>query len=157
MLLPGDIIVVKSQTVVGKCIRHISKSWASHVAVYVGDGYVFEARPGGAKRVPLANYEGKKWEYRIYRPQIPKWQLEKFLAILQAKHGRGYDYGQIFSIAAKYLFNIEIKAQSKRLAICSEIIYEAAKEAGIRVPKIKQAYVTPGDFEKCKILVKVWG
>lgn len=157
MFLPGDIIVVKSRTLIGKVIRWTTKSWASHVAVYIGDGYVFEARPGGARTVPLTNYEGKKWDYKIYRLEAPKRLIEKFINALIQKTGRGYDYGQIASIAVERLCGLKIKAQNKQLAICSEIIYESAKEVGIQVPEITQAYITPGDFESWKILRKVWG
>lgn len=157
MFLPGDIVIVRSQTLIGKTIRWITKSWASHVAVYIGDGFVFEARPGGAKAVSITAYEGKGYEIHVYRPNLPKWMIDKFVNNLVQKAGRGYDYGQIFSIALERLTGWKIKAENRRLAICSEIIYEAAKEVGIKVPEITQAYITPGDFEKWPILTKVWG
>lgn len=150
---PGDVIVVRSKTIVGRIIRWATHSWASHVAVYIGDGLVFEARPLGARAVPLSRYQ----EYRIYRPQIAPDTLRIFLAALARKEGRGYDYGQIVSIAVDRLFGIKLKAQNRRLAICSEIIYEAAKEAGIDLPRVNQAYITPGDFENWPIFKRVEG
>lgn len=156
MLEPGDIIIVKSNTIIGKIIRWITNSWASHVAVYIGTGYVFEARPGGARAVHISAYEGSKWEYRVFRMMVPKEKREKFINALVQKKNRGYDYGQILSIAIKRLFKIDLKAQNRQLAICSELVYEAAQEVGIQVPPISQKYIVPGDFLKWRILSEVF-
>lgn len=142
----GDIIVVHSNTLIGRIIRWVTQSWASHVAVYIGEGFVFEARPGGARTVPLANYVGGTWTFRSYRLNVDKAAKDKFIYQLIQKTGVGYDYGQILSIAIHRLFDLELKAQNRRLAICSEIVYQSAKEAGIPVPPIPQAYITPNDF-----------
>lgn len=151
----GDIIVVHSNTVIGRVIRWVTNSWASHVAVYIGEGFVFEARPGGARTVPLSFYVGKKWEFRSYRLNVDREMKEKFIHHLIQKTGVGYDYGQILSIAAHRLFNLELKAQNRQLAICSEIIYQSAREAGIPVPAIPQAYITPNDFLNWEIARQV--
>lgn len=156
MLEPGDIVIVRSNTVIGKIIRWITNSWASHVAVYIGTGYVFEARPGGARAVHISAYEGSKWEYRVFRMLVPRERREMFINALIQKKDRGYDYGQILSIAINRLFKIDLKAQNKRLAICSELVYEAAKEAGIKVPDVDQKYIVPGDFLKWRILSEVF-
>ena len=142
----GDIIIVHSNTIAGRIIRWVTNSWASHIAVYIGDGFVFEARPGGAKAVPLSNYEGKNWRYKVYRLQIDDELMFKFMFALMQKQCVGYDYGQIISILLFRLLHIDLRAQNRRLAICSEIIYQAAQEVGIPVPPVTQAYITPGDF-----------
>lgn len=154
-LQPGDIVVVKSNTLIGRTIRKVTNAWASHVAVYIGNGYVFEARPGGARAVHISHYEGDKWEYRVFRMLVSTARKEMFINALIQKKDRGYDYGQIISIALHRLFGMDIKAQNKRLSICSEIIYEAAKEAGIPVPEIKQAYIVPNDFLHWRLLAEV--
>lgn len=146
MLQPGDIVVVKSNTFIGRTIRKITNSWASHVAVYIGEGFVFEARPGGARTVSLLNYSGPGYAYRSFRLNVTPQQREKFICALIQRTGEGYDYGQIISLAAKRLFNVDLKADNKRLAICSELVYKAAQEAGISVPPIAGGYITPGDF-----------
>lgn len=105
--------------------------------------------------VPIRLYEGAGHEIHLYRSDLPGWMIEKFIRCLMTKIGRGYDYGQIFSIGLERITGWKIKAQNKQLAICSEIIYESAKEAGIKVPEISQAYITPGDFENWSILRKV--
>lgn len=151
----GDIVIVKSNTIIGRIIRWITNSWASHVAVYIGNGYVFEARPGGATAVHISAYEGDKWEYRVFRLLVSEETKEKFIARLIQKEARGYDYGQIISIALHRLFGWELKAQNRRLAICSEIIYEAAFEAGIPVPSTPRAYIVPGDFLNWRLLAEV--
>lgn len=153
---PGDIIVVKSNTIIGRIIRKVTNSWASHVAVYIGNGFVFEARPGGARAVPVSLYEGSKWEYRVFRMRVSQPQKEAFINRLIQKSGRGYDYGQILSLALKHMFDIDLKAQNKQLAICSELVYEAAKEAGIPVPETPQKYIVPGDFLKWRLLSEVF-
>lgn len=155
MLQSGDIIIVRSNTIIGRIIRKITHSWASHVAVYIGNGFVFEARPGGARAVHISQYEGDKWEYRVFRMLVSSAQREKFINCLIQKKDRGYDYGQIISIAVHRLFGWDLKAQNKRLAICSEIIYESAKEVGIPVPEIKQAYIIPNDFLNWRLLAEV--
>lgn len=151
-LQSGDIIIVHSNTIVGRIIRRITNSWASHIAVYIGNDSVFEARPGGARAVSIHNYDGK---YRVFRMNVDASTISKFVEKLELKQNRGYDYGQIFSIAVKDLFHIKIKAQNKRLTICSEIVYEAAQEAGIPVPPVSQAYITPGDFLNWSILEEI--
>lgn len=155
MLQPGDIVIVRSGTLIGRIIRSVTNSWASHVAVYIGDGFVFEARPGGARAVPLILYQGRKLQYRVFRLLVSTEKKERFINQLIQKAGRGYDYGQILSIAIKQLFNIDLKAQNKRLAICSELVYESAAEAGIPVPEISQKYIVPGDFLNWKLLSEV--
>lgn len=156
MLEPGDIVVVKSNTIIGKIIRWITHSWASHVAVYIGTGYVFEARPGGARAVHISNYEGSKWEYRVFRLMVPRERKEMFINALIQKKDRGYDYGQILSIAINRLLHIDLKAQNKRLAICSELVYESLQDAGIQVPLVSQKYIVPGDFLKWRLLSEVF-
>lgn len=156
MLQPGDIVVVKSNTVIGRIIRWTTNSWASHVAVYIGSGYVFEARPGGARAVHISAYEGSKWEYRVFRMMVPNERKNMFINALIQKKDRGYDYGQILSIAINRLFHVDLKAQNRQLAICSELVYEAAQEAGIQVPDVSQKYIVPGDFLKWRILSEVF-
>ncbi len=156
MLQPGDIVIVKSNTLIGRIIRWTTNSWASHVAVYIGSGYVFEARPGGARAVHISHYEGSKWEYRVFRMVVSNERKSMFINALIQKKDRGYDYGQILSIAIKRLFHIDLKAQNRQLAICSELVYEAAKEAGIQVPDADQKYIVPGDFLKWRILSEVF-
>jgi hypothetical protein len=108
--------------------------------------------PGGATSVSIHKYDGC---YKAYRLDVDPSLISKFVENLELKQNRGYDYGQIFSIAMEDLFHIKIKAQNKRLTICSEIVYEAAQEAGIPVPPVSQAYITPGDFLNWTILIEV--
>lgn len=112
--------------------------------MYIGDGYVFEAKPGGAGAKAFAAY--KDTEYKIFRLRISDAERHKFVCAVVQQNGEGYDYGQILSIAVQRLFGFDMKADNGRLAICSELIYRAAQAANIPVPSIPERLAIPGDF-----------
>ena len=155
MLEYGDIIVVKSPTIIGKIIRWVTQSWASHVCVYIANGWVFEARPGGSKAIEFSHYQKKGYEIHIYRFIAPDITINNFVKILLTKKNMAYDYGQVFGLLIWSLFKINIKAQNHKLAICSEIVFDAANEAGLPLPHISKELITPGDYERWPFLKRI--
>lgn len=154
----GDIVVVRSKSLVGRVIRFITKSWASHVAVFVGDGMLFEAKPSRSGYVPVLNYATPTHDWRIYRLRVPEVQKQRFVACLVKKNNRRYDFLQIGYLAVISLLGLRKKVSIKTGAnrsICSEVIFEALQEAGVEWKEWKQSNVVPGDFERWHLLERI--
>lgn len=155
----GDIIIVQSDTVVGRTIRWVTRSWASHVAVYIGDGLVFEAKPSRSGYVSLSKYQSWPYKYRVYRLKTEWENVAMFVERLLTKEGRKYDFWQIGYLLILSLFGLRNRVfvkTSKNRSICSEVIFEALAEAGIKWPKWKQPNVVPGDFESWELLERIY-
>jgi uncharacterized protein YycO len=155
----GDIIVIQSQTWIGRLIRWITQSWASHVAVFVGDGLLFEARPSRAGYVSIMRYATLSYFWRVYRLKTTQEKKDQFVKCLVRKEGRKYDFLQIIYLFILSLLGlrrlVSIKTSHNR-SICSEVIFEALNEAGIEWKDWKQSNLVPGDFEKWHLLERIY-
>lgn len=158
MLEVGDIIVVQSNTWLGRAIRFVTRSWASHVAVYVGEGVLFEARPSRAGYTSIDRYATTDYSWRIYRLKCDSDSKEMFVEALLRKEGRKYDFLQILYLLVVSLLGLRGKVAvktSNNRSICSEVIFEALEEAGIKWDGWRQANVVPGDFENWDMLERI--
>lgn len=59
----GDYLVTATGGWFGKAIRRVTRSPVNHAAVYVGDGMIVEAQPGGAKKSPVTEYPNAIWSH----------------------------------------------------------------------------------------------
>lgn len=155
MLQPGDIILVHSHSLIGKLIRWTTKAWANHVAVYLGNNEVLEAKPGGVAKGSYDQYLQEGYEVRVYRFQVSDEFIQEFIRSVLEKTGRKYDFGQIGGLLLICLFHIDLKDQNSHLTICSELIYESAQDVGIPVPAIPKYKFMPKDIENWSILKQV--
>ena len=142
MIKRGDLLVVKSKSLAGRVIRWFTKSWANHVAVVYDQASVIEADPkSGVNFSYLKKYnDTTRYEVRIFRFKDSE-AIEQFMEALLTKLGRKYDWLHIASIVLRKVFNLRM--DSKNMSICSEVVYEAAKESGIPVPNIQKVDFTP--------------
>jgi hypothetical protein len=156
----GDLIIVQSQTPVGRLIRWATRSWASHVAVYIGEGLVFEAKPSRAGYVQLSKYtKSAQHKWRVYRLRECHEKRLLFVTKLLRKEGRQYDFLQIGYLFVVSLLGLRGHLSTKtrhNRSICSEVVFEALAEAGIKWPQWKQSNAVPGDFEKWDKLERIY-
>lgn len=57
----GDFGVVRTNGLAARLIRFGTRSTVNHAFVYVGDGVIVEAQPGGAKLSPASDYPDAIW------------------------------------------------------------------------------------------------
>lgn len=153
-LVVGDILFVRTNTFFGSVVRWFTKSHINHVGIYLGDGLVLEALQAGVKIEHIDKYSNVYKE--VYRLNATIGEIDLFVRIALGKKNRPYDWGQILTIIVKKCFPAfrGSLASSKR-SICSEVIYEAAKEAGFEVPNVCQQFATPEDIRKWPVLRKI--
>lgn len=153
----GDIGLTQIGGVTGKLIR--IGQWLNgdgfadyeHAFVYVGNGYVVEAQPGGAIKAPLIKYDLQ----RIVWHSAPGWRAGVAIA-LHAKSmiGTPYSFLDYFAIGA-----VRLRLPSKRLRayvastrhlICSQLADEAYRRAGVELFSDGRptGQVTPGALYK---------
>lgn len=57
----GDFFVVRTNGLAAAGIRVVTQSTVNHAGVYVGDGQIVEAQPGGARIAPASIYPDAVW------------------------------------------------------------------------------------------------
>lgn len=153
----GDVILVRSNSVVGWFIRKITRSWCNHVAVEVEDGNVVEALPSGVKMSPLSKYDDiERFSFRAYRLRVDESLRTKFADAAKRSVGKRYDFKQLGSIFLHKIFKFwRPDLSTSGLAICSEVVYEAAEQAGISLPKVPKKYFSPADLVEWALLDRI--
>lgn len=157
---PGDIGLVKISGVVGFLIR--LGQWLcgdgfanfEHAFVYIGDGKIVEAEPGGARIANLSEYAGK-----VVRV-IPAPSAEVgagVAAVAVAYVGVGYsalDYDYIairrrLKLLGFLLPDLKRLIQTSKHMICSQLADAAAENAGWHLFTDGRwtGDVTPGDLD----------
>lgn len=155
----GDLIFEKERSILGSLIRLATKSWANHVALYIGDGQVIEANPGGTKIKSVNKYLYPILrKVRFFRINVSDDKILNMVEIAKTMNGYKYDYIQIISLF--FLLKTGLKEELnglefKNFTICSELIDLSAKKAGIVLTSISSANVTPDDIMKSDLLIQI--
>ncbi|QMU69514.1 hypothetical protein [Streptacidiphilus sp. P02-A3a] len=156
--LPGDFAVIRIAGDVGRLIR--LGQWLNgdgyanyeHAFIYLGDGDLVEAEPGGARLSPLTEYDGCSPYWSTGRIALTEEQREALVAAAHRYVGVPYsflDYGSI----ALARFHLRLPAVKRYVAdthhmICSQLVDQCYQDAGVhlfadgRIP----GDVTPGDL-----------
>lgn len=118
-----------------------------HAFVYVGNGRIVEAEPGGAREWDLGEYDGRTIAWvrcpDRCRPAVAQ-QAQTFV-------GTGYGFADYLVIAA-HRFHLPIpglarRARSIKTMICSQLAVESARRGGWDLLGDEPAgYVTPADL-----------
>jgi hypothetical protein len=107
--LPGDFEVVTAGGAAGKFV-HIAQLLAGggkyseyeHVAVYIGDGMVLQAEPGGSRITPMTGHAKTLWSTSII--DIPDEARARVPELARAMERIPYSYLDYTSIAAHRLY-----------------------------------------------------
>lgn len=122
---------------------------AAHVALYIGNGMMFEANFYGTYIKKLRNLTAPDIAVHIARI-IPDLTPELTTALVDtaiANTQRPYSFAQLLLAAIQYLFKRRnVPDASKRAVICSEIIAEIYESIGLRLFDKPSWEVTPQDF-----------
>jgi Permuted papain-like amidase enzyme, YaeF/YiiX, C92 family len=110
---PGDIVFVRSNTLLSKIIRFFDRGAFSHVAIAVSDKQVIEANWYMRTRIVDFHYT----DYEIVSLPLTVRQ-RRVLPIYAARYvGQWYDYLQIVAL----LFNSRLN--NPKHLICSELVF----------------------------------
>lgn len=157
---PGDFGLVSIEGNVGTLIR--IGQWLNgdgfstyeHAFIYIGNGQVVEAQPGGAIISQLSKYDGRsiKWSTGLIdltdeeRTKLVSWAVDKL----------GSPYSVLDYVAiALYRFHIKLPMLTKRVEdenhmICSVLVADDYANIGVQVGRTDhQSYLTtPGQLDK---------
>lgn len=156
--LPGDFFVTSISGQVGFWIS--VGEWLNgsrfghwdHAGIYVGDGQLVEAEPGGARLAGLDEYAGRPVAWSTGHVQLTDEQRTAIVAAARGYVGVGYSAADYFAIAA-HRFHLPVPwlrayvASSKHL-ICSALVDKAFQDAGVQLFADGRwnGYVTPADL-----------
>ena len=146
----GDYGVVKTNGIAGRLIRVGTLARWNHAVIYVGNGLIVEANPTGVALSPITKYENIAWnQHEVISPT----QRLDIALYAQEQVGRPYSFGVITILVLRIL---GLKALSKsHLAhwladktgyICSELVAECYRKAGVRLSSKLDYLVVPGDL-----------
>lgn len=154
---PGDIGLVRVAGVVGWAITIgeliYDGNWRqSHAFLYLGDGRVLEAQPGGARIAPLSEYNGRSVECSTRQPSAE--ERQSIVAIGESLVGVPYGWLDYASLAL-WRFRIRLPAIRHRVndgsnMICSQLVDYAWAGAGVHIFEDgrEPGDVTPGDLAR---------
>ena len=153
MIRPGDLFFTTSSSIISKAIR--ARTWGKFSHVQIITRPISE--PHGKVEVVTADAEGvvcrdvrpHEWEnYEIMTcPEMTKEQRENVVKFSLQQVGRAYDFVGLAS------FLLYKEMQNDARWFCSELVYVAYKQAGIRLQRrVKQDFVSPRDLYMSPLL-----
>lgn len=158
--LPGDFGLVRIRGSVGFLIR--LGQWLNgdgfadfeHAFVYIGDGLIVEAEPGGARISGLDEYAGEEILWSTGKIPLTGEQRENVVAAAKGYVGVPYDWMDYLSIAL-LRFGIRPRWVLDRVMgddhlICSELVDYSDQAAEVQLFKDDRipGDVTPGDLRQ---------
>ena len=152
--LPGDVGLVEISGSVGSLIRF--GQWLNgdgfanyeHAFVYIGDGNIIEAQPGGAIQTNLSKYDGRPIFWSTNLINLTAQQRVGIVAIAKGQIGTPYSFLDYFAMATKR-FHLPLPWVTARVLnskhlICSQLCAKDYEEVGSKISN-KPAYLTsPG-------------
>lgn len=170
-LEPGDIIISTTNQIISKAIKIATDSEISHSAVYVGDGNVIEAVSDGVLLRSLNTALSDASLAVAYRhihitPEKSQRMLNYLTAMKDQK--RKYDFWGIVKIAPHQVMNTYIKKLPESVQeklknnigsiklgtdpnnefYCSELVFDALKDAGLSISNVEATFKSPEDIVK---------
>lgn len=143
-----DIIVVYNpKSWLHRIIGKITGYKAGHVALYVGDGKIYEAASTGVHRRNCKKY-GKRRKIYICRVLDIKESQEIGIRnyCFECEHVH-YAFLQLVVMLFQYIFRFsKVPDVSKKAMICSELVANAFSSAGIKLCDKKPWETTPADI-----------
>jgi uncharacterized protein YycO len=138
---PGDFGLVRIVGGVGRMIRVgqwlLGDGFADfeHAFVYVGDGRIVEAQPGGARETGLADYEGRPIVWSTGKVPVTGEQRAAIVAAAYSYLGVRVPLVRRFVADAGHM-------------ICSQLVDQCYQDAGVHLFADRRwpGDVTPGDL-----------
>lgn len=157
----GDFGVVSTPGLAAEIIRWGTESNVNHAFLYVGDGLLIEARPGGAGYAHIDKYNGLTVEWSTGAVPLDDVQRLKVIAHARTLVGTPYGWLDILAIGltqrrAGRLINVDAppwwvrRVNDTHTLICSQLVDLAYYLAGVdlftdtRLPGL----VSPGDLHR---------
>jgi len=157
---PGDFFVVQVKGIIGFLIRLgqwlAGCGWSKyqHAGIYVGNGKVVEAEPGGARIADLSEYDGRPIAWSTGLIPLTDWQRNLLVMYAEAEALLKTPYSALdyFAIAL-HRFRIPVPGlrgyiKSSRHMICSQLVDWLYNEVHVKlfVDDRWDGYVTPADL-----------
>lgn len=143
----GDIIFVRGDDLLDELIEWAEDGVYSHVALYVGDGFVIEAT--GGNRIKLARLSSYA-SYDVGSVSMTDQQREDLIAYAMTQQGKRYDWALIGIIALRLLLRIDIPYAERALRICSTFIRDCFDYIRIQLTEIVNC--TPQELSESKLI-----
>lgn len=146
---PGDYGVVATKGIIGFLIQLGTLTKFNHAFIYIGDGKIIEANPGGVSISDVSKYTNIVWNKNEYKTDEQRQAL-----VQQAKTHLGHSYSFLAIVAITLeIFKINRPAwMIKRLSssgddICSQLVAQDYRACGFVVDgKTPDFYITPSDL-----------
>lgn len=151
---------VKTGGFVAWLIRTVTRSWADHVFVSIGNGQIVEAEPGGVRIRDVSEYAGCRIEYNTGEP-LTDLQRAAVAEYAESKRGEPYAWTADAVDGLRCLgLRWQILAwfeRARRSVMCSELAAQAGQYAGLDwlCGQEDSACVTPADLAR-RINTQAW-
>lgn len=130
----GVYACVKTSGFAPWLIRTVTRSWADHVFISIGDGRIVEAEPGGVRIGDVSEYAGCRIEYNTGEPMTDM-QYAAVVEFAESKRGEPYawtadavDGMRALGLRWRILARFE---RARRSVMCSELAAQAGQHAGL--------------------------
>lgn len=152
---PGDFGLTSLPGIVGQGIRAgqaLIGDWSvyTHAFIFLGDDYILEAMPGGARIATIDEYKDSKY-LTFSRFDLTGRQREEIVYQALRLEGTPYSFADYLSLAATH-YKIRPKSirdfvQDSGHMICSQLVTEVYLRSGLQIfPGTDSLDVTPGDL-----------
>lgn len=140
------ILLFKGRGIISTLIRWQTRSPYSHAAILLPDGSIVESWQGkGVRETELTDWRNIDV---FYVPSATQEQWFNILFFMNSRIGKGYDYWGVI----RFITRTNMPPNDKWF--CSEIVFEAFKEAGINLlERIDPWEVSPGLLSLSPLLV----
>lgn len=131
-ILPGDIYLTRSKSIIGKLIRYWTRSKFSHGGIVFNGSIGIEATFSGVR---LVNLPKEDVIYLTPAKRLTDEELFNLYDFLLEQEGKLYDFRGIFNFLIKGRHNVRDKWY------CFELIYEAYKKIGRTLGRLDEYYI----------------
>lgn len=147
-LKPGDVVLVKNNTLYNFLVRFITRSEWGHVALYVGSAVFIEAAKDGVVLKTEKQYQ--KAKVSIYRSPLKESSINTIISHALQYEGAAYDFLgvlQLFILTLIGKRSTALQIGDKKRYFCSELIARVYKDEAVEViPGLAPDKVFPSDF-----------
>lgn len=152
----GDIFVVSGNSIISKAIQKTVGSKWTHVALYVGGGYVLEIDWNTKATLVKDPYTFGEFEHVVLRSKKPLTANQQVNITSNAcafnKTGNRYDWLMLINLFLKTKFpNTKLlkHLNGKNTYVCTELVDEVFRRVGIELFPEKDGVIYPHDFIAC--------
>lgn len=152
----GDIIVVSGKSFISKAIQKVVGSKWTHVALYVGGGYILEIDWNTKASVMKNKYPISGLDYVVLRnkAKLTKEQRDSIISSAVKHHQTGtkYDWLRLTSLFLKRIFpnsKLVSKLNGKKTFVCTELVDEVLKGVGVDLFPNQGGDIYPHDYLSC--------